>query len=118
VTDFGARIGRVRMKGGADLHILKTTLPTEPAGIEARAVNHLRKIASWSNDQAPLDGYMLIGMFGDGTTSVAFSLPDRLTPTLAAAWLTEIIRRDLITEREAERVFDNMFQWVEGGSAS
>lgn len=118
MTEFAARIGRVRLKGGADLHILPTTPPEAPEGLHAKVVEHAGYMAGHSQPGCELDGYVLIGMFSNGHTSVGYRLPPRMAPTLATAWICEVVRRELMVENTARNVFDDMFQWVEGGSAS
>lgn len=119
MTDFAARIGRVRMKnGGADVHVLESK--PGPDGAEdwrGAVVRNAKAVAEMGTDASPLVGYLLIGIFGDGATSVGFRVDeDRcvVPRALFPAWVAEIVRRDLVSAQEAEIVFDNRFQWVEG----
>ncbi len=114
MSEFSARIRRVRTKGGADVSILPTTPQKSPKGLEATATRHLRNIADMSSDGSQLDGFMVIGFYSDATSAIGFLMPERIPPCLLPAYVAEMVRRDVITGKEAERVFDNNFQWVEG----
>jgi hypothetical protein len=118
VSDFAARISRVRLKGGPDVRVLHRGEPN-PGGEDWRGimVRHAREIAEKGTDEAPLAGFVVLGIFADGTTSLGYrydvhqrlSIPRALIP----AWIAEIIRRDIITNIEARDVFDEKFEWVE-----
>jgi hypothetical protein len=118
-SEFGARIGRIRMKnGGADVRVLDRQ-PINLDGDDWRGtiVRAARQIAALGTDDQQLVGYFIAGVFSDGTTSTGFRydpvkcvIPRALFP----AWVAEIIRRDLITETEARDVFNEMFEWQEG----
>ena len=87
--------------------------PPEPENdMGATLIRHARKVAEWSN----LAGTMVIGIFEDGATSVAFRWDDDRCPvprSLAPAWIAEIVRRELVTSVEAENTFHDIFEWVE-----
>lgn len=99
-----ARISRVRLKsGGAEIRVLRRNLDDRAAKI----ITHARKIAAMSAPGSALVGFVTIGLFEDGTTSVgchydpaSSAIPRALLP----AFVAEIIRRDLITSAEAEDV--------------
>ena len=115
---FAARIGRIRMKsGGADIRVLdrKATHP-EGENWQGKMVENAKAIADMSTDQQPLAGYLTLGIFADGSTAMGFrydmdncAIPRALLPS----WVAEVLRRDLLTAPEAERMFDDKFQWVE-----
>lgn len=121
MSEFQARIGRIRMKnGGADVRVLDQRRP-DPDGEDWRGtiVQNARKVAEQSEPDSPLVGYIIVGFYGDGQTSVGFRYdPDR-TPIprmLLPAWIAEVVRRDMITAREAESTFNDMFEWQDGVS--
>jgi len=106
------RIGKVRMKAtGFEFRVIDG--PTEPANdMGATMMRHAREISQWQG----LVGSIVIGVFDDGKTSVAFRWDDAGSPVpraLVPSWLAEIARRELITGIEAENVFDDKFRWVE-----
>lgn len=118
MSDFAARIGRVRMKsGGADVRVLRT--PVQPYEEEetyrgammrnARAVIETDKV---------LAGYLVLGIFDDSSVSLGWRYnyeSERAIPRmLLPSWLAEVLRRDLISNDEARDVFNEMFEWQEG----
>lgn len=117
MSEFAARIRRVRVKNGADVHVLHNPMPDEldgtPENWRGKLIEHAKAVASQGSDDAPLDGYIVIGLFADGMSSVAFRVPQRIPSCLVPAYVAELMRRDAITENEAERVFDQRFEWVE-----
>lgn len=118
MTEFRARIGRIRMKnGGADVHVLDRRA-INPGGEDWRGtiVANARKVAEQSTEAAPLVGYIMVGMYGDGCASVGWRydwdrcpVPRMVVPT----WLAEVLRRDLISEVTATDKFNEMFEWQE-----
>jgi hypothetical protein len=119
MAEFAARIRRVRIKGGADLHIIANAAAT--AGGEdwrGAIVRNAKRVAELSTTDDPLVGYLLVGFYANGTTSVGFRLKDdepRMIPrSLMPAWVAEIVRRDLVTQIEAEETFDKRFYWQDG----
>lgn len=117
MTGFGARIRRVRMRDGADVSILPTPmlnkLGDEPENWRGKLIANAKGIADQGSPDSKLDGFIIIGLFDDGANSIGFRLPERVPTSLWPAYVAEILRRDIVTEREAERVFDDKFQWVE-----
>ena len=124
MSDFAARIGRIRMKdGGAEVRVLHSR-PGPDGGDDWRGavVRNARAVAEFATEEAPLVGYLLIGFYDDGTNSVGFrydsnnrnAIPTNLIP----AWTAEIIRRHMIVDAEASdkarTVFNEMFEWREG----
>jgi hypothetical protein len=87
--------------------------PPEPGNdMGATMMRHARTISQWQG----MVGSIVIGVFDDGKTSVAFRWDDESCPvprSMVPSWLAEIARRELITGIEAETVFDNKFEWVE-----
>lgn len=119
MSEFAARIGRVCMKnGGADVHVLRSR-PGPDGGEDWRGslVGNARAIAEMGTPDNPLAGYVVLGLFSNGGTSLGYrydyeakgAVPRMLLP----AWVAELIRRDLIANKEAHDVFSEMFEWVE-----
>jgi hypothetical protein len=117
IMQFAARISRVRMKNGADVTILPTPMdhgdPEEPENYRGAALIAAKRIAQYDEPESKLDGFIVLGFYSDGTTSMGMRIPQRLPRPLLPAYIAEIIRRDAITEKEAADTFDRMFQWVE-----
>jgi hypothetical protein len=119
VTDFRARIGRVRMKnGGADLRLLSRE-PIDPDGENWRGkiIENARGIAEQATSGAPLVGYIVLGLYGDGCSSMSYRYDPERCPVprmMLPEWIAEIIRRDMIVAPEACGVFNEMFEWRDG----
>lgn len=110
----GMRLRSIRMKnGGATIHVLHTPIDSEIDGrsenLRGKLIGNAKQVASYDG----LDGYIVIGLFSDGTSSVGFRIPPRIPDSLLPSYIAEMLRRDAITEREAERVFDSKFEWVD-----
>lgn len=119
MTEFRARIGRVRMKaGGADVRVIDRMVDNGN-GQDWRGTicASARGIADIATDDEPLAGYIIIGMFAGGAASVGYRYDPaacHIPRALLPSWVAEVIRRDLITERECHQVFDEKFEWREG----
>lgn len=119
MSEFRARIGRIRMKnGGADVRVLNRE-PINPEGEDWRGkiITNAKTIAEQGTDKAPLVGYLVIGMFEDGTYSTGYRYDWERCPVprvLIPAWIAEIIRTDMIVEVETHKVFNEMFEWQDG----
>jgi hypothetical protein len=107
MAEFRARIGRIKMKnGGAEVRILPATSPN-PDGEDWRGkiIENARYIAEQATNDAPLVGYFILGMFGDGCTSTGFrfdpSFCNIIPRALMPSWIAEIARRDIVTSAEA-----------------
>lgn len=120
MSGFAARIGRVRMKDGATVHVLpQPNMPIEDEeDYRAALVRNARAVAEQGTDDDPLVGYVLIGIYDSGMTSVDFRYftgnANAIPRSLIPAWIEEICRRELITSIEAEERFDTMFKWQDG----
>jgi len=114
MTEFRTRIGRVRLKGGADLHVLHNTYPDtlndRRENWRGKLVEHARSIAA---DMDDLDGYIVIGLFANGSSCTAFRIPERIPSSLLPAYIAEMLRRDTVVHEEAARTFDSKFEWRE-----
>ena len=108
----GGRIGKVRMKEtGFEFRVIPGV--EDPASdYGARLLRSARNIG----EDADLVGYVVVGLTEDGGFRSAFSWNEQKSPiprTLFPAYMAEVLRREMITEVEAERVFDDKFEWVE-----
>lgn len=118
MTDFRARIGRIRMKnGGADVHVLdRKSVNRDGDDWRGTLVKAARSISELGTDKQPLVGYFIVGFFADGSASTGFRYdPDHLVVprALMPAWVAEIVRRDMVTDPECRNIFDQKFEWVE-----
>lgn len=109
---MSGRIGKVTMKEtGFSFRVIDG--PADPDNdMGAAMMRHARTISSWPG----LVGTIVIGVFEDSKTSVAFRWDDERSPvprTLVPSWISEIVRREMVTGQEAESVFDNKFELVE-----
>lgn len=118
MNEFGARIGRIRMKnGGAEVRVLPTRAEPFPDEEDYRGaiVRNARRVAEFDK---PLAGYLILGFFEDASVSVGYRYNNKCTRAiprmLLPAWIAEVVRRDLISNEEARDVFNEMFQWQEG----
>lgn len=104
---FRARIRNVRLKdGGTYLY----ELPREDIDMKERlqyAVDHVKNQPGWT-----LDGYFLIGFYGDQTRICWYRMPKRIPRELIPAYVAEIARTDAVTETE----FHHLFEWQDASS--
>jgi hypothetical protein len=118
VTEFRARIGRVRMKnGGADVRVIdRQAVNSDGEDWRGTLLRNARAVADFATDDVPLIGYLLVGLYADASSSVGFRYDmDRCAVPVSRvpAWVAELLRRDMITKRQAEETFDDKFEWVE-----
>lgn len=121
MTEFRARIGRVRMKnGGADLRVLDNRLDSANGeSWRGKVIENAKAVASYDQEGSALVGYVLIGIYSDGMTSVGFRYDAERCPvprSLMPSWIAELVRRDMIVAPEASDKFNEMFEWQEGAS--
>lgn len=106
------RIGKVRMKeSGFEFRVINGVADPESA-FGARLMDNARTIGS----DTALAGYLVVGLTEDGGYRCGFRWDDEKSPiprTLMPAYVAEIVRRELITDVEAEQIFDSKFEWVE-----
>lgn len=111
MTEFRARIRSVRMKGGgASVRILPTPEQHDGENWNGKLIENAKHIAGYEGE---MDGYLVLGLFADGTRSMGFRLPRRIPRELWPAYVAEVLRTDLITEWEAEGTFHRIFEWVD-----
>lgn len=109
----GGRIGKVRLKAnGFEFRVIDG--PPDPGNdMGAHLLRCSRSIAA----EDGLCGVMILAVTEDGGYHSAFRWDDGKSPiprTLMPSYVAEIVRRELITDIEAERVFHENFEWVDG----
>lgn len=112
------RLRTIRYRDGrAPLTVLHTPMndgpPERRENWRGKLLDHAKAIGAMSSPDSQLTGYVIVGLFSDGSSSAGFRLPEWLGPTLAPSYIAEILRRDGLMHKEASAVFDEMFQWVE-----
>lgn len=114
MTDFRIRLRSVRMKnGGASVSVLHAATPNDGENWRGKIIEHAKYIAT-NDTPAELDGFVVIGLWNDGTRSVGYRMTPRIPRELFPSYIAEILRTDAITENEAANVFDDRFYWDEG----
>ena len=70
----------------------------------SRAARSGRMIAEHSTEAAPIIGHLTIGIYGDGTYSCGFVMPENhiIGPTFFVAYVREIIARELTGQLAAD----------------
>ena len=112
-----ARIGRVRLKnGGAEVRVLHRETPNAE-GKESWAgalMAGARTAVEHANESAPICGYVLVAFYADGCTWTSHRWGDEspMNRAMLPHLVAEIVRRDVITDREARSIFDEMFERV------
>lgn len=96
-----AKIGKVRLKGGAELRIIDR-VAKDPGGENWRGkiVDNARKIAGYDEEDARLVGYFIMGLYSDGTHATAFRYDAKRSPIprrLLPGYVAEVLREDMIT---------------------
>lgn len=110
MSEFRARIGRIRMKsGGADLRVLHTPMPNADGeeNWRGKMIENAKGIASYEGD---LDGYVVIGLWRDGRRSLAYRFSPRIPRELMPSYVAEMLRREEIVKHEARETFNSMFE--------
>ena len=114
MSEFHARISRVRMKsGGADIRIIEgTPYRDDMMDIRGDIAQAAREIAETVSD---LQGFVIIAIDGNGDDYTATRvLSDCPIPIpLMPAYVAELVRQSMLTKPSARNLFDDMFQWVE-----
>lgn len=112
----GGRIRRIRFKDGRpDVEVLRNSYP-DPDGENWRGdiIRQARTLADYSEPGSELCGFVMIGMYSDGTSSVGWRRdPERIRVPryLMPAYVSEIVRDSLLTQQTAcdviNRAIDN-----------
>lgn len=107
-----ARIRTIRLKsGGAELRILRQELPDNDGKENwcGRAMAAARKCTEFSTPESELCGFVVVGFYTDGATSLGYRMdPARsgVPGALVPSYVAELIRRDVVTKIK----FDDMFE--------
>jgi len=98
----GCRIGRVRMKSGADVTILRT--PQRKAEHADTLVRQAADIA----DDPTLCAYVIVAVCTDGTYNMGARIPDNCPVPLSLwpSYVAEVIRRELVTVTEIDKTLE------------
>ncbi len=109
-----ARIGRIRMKnGGAEVRLIRNE-KKDDGGKEnwcGDIVRCARKCAEYSVPDSELVGFVVIGLYSDGCSSVGWRYDPKRSPiprALLPTYVAEVIRRDLVTHPEAVETFNRI----------
>lgn len=103
MSEFAARIRRVRMKGGADVHILPK--PQDREGLGPVLIERSREASA----EAEIVAYAVVAMYADGCFYTATNSAFGDVPMNRHAFVgmaAEAIRDQLISEETACRVFN------------
>lgn len=112
------RLRRIRFKDGrAPIEVLYTSQDFEFGGKEeslrGALLGSAKAVVGFDRPGATLDGFIVLGLFSDGTRSLGYRMPPRIPREMLPGYVAEILRTDAITEKEAADVFDQRFVWVE-----
>jgi hypothetical protein len=106
------RIGKVTLKGGAQLQIFPTKLNPHGESYPGRLIAHAKMVAGYEKPGSDLIGFMVIGFFSDGSHSSGVRwdverspVPRRMMPGYAA----EIVREELLTIDLAQQAAVDVF---------
>lgn len=114
-----ARIGKIRMKaGGAEIRILRRTTENNGENWRGTIVEHAKIIAEAATPECKLVGFLVLGMFSNGTISNGWrydhSSPGVLPRAVLPAYVSEIVRREMITGPEAQEAARVVFNRANG----
>lgn len=93
-----ARIGKVRMKsGGAEVRVLRPAVRPDGESYKGLIVRHARMIA---DDEADMVGFVVVGIFADGTHNCGFRLDKDATVgrTMLPSYVADVVRRYALME--------------------
>lgn len=90
--------------------MLPTPVDRDGENLRGMMIRHAKMIA---DNGGEFDGFIVLGLWADGTRSLGFRIPKRIPRELLPAYFAEILRTDCVTEWQAERTFDQRFEWVE-----
>lgn len=105
----GCRISRVRLKaGGADVRVLRGSDYGEMA---RKCIDYSRTIVE--QKRRDLVGFIVIGWASDGSYSMGCHLaqdsPCTIPRALLPSWVSEVIRRDIVTRQEVRDVLSEEY---------
>lgn len=113
-----ARIGKIVLKAsGTEVRVLHRQNPNRGENWQGAIIEHARMIAEHDAPAKRMVGFLVLGLFSDGTISKGWrydhSSPGVVPRAMLPAYVAELVRRDLITGPEAEdaanHVIDNRF---------
>jgi len=113
------RLRTIRYKDGrAPLTVLHNRpAPNGENDWRGKLIENAKAIAELGEEDSALCGYVVLGIYADGKTSLGFRYDSRqrhsIPRTMIPSWIAEVVRRDIVAGPEARAVFDDMFQWVE-----
>lgn len=75
-----------------------------PDAVTAKLSRGARMICELETEEAPLIGYVTVGIFADGTYSLGFKTPEDhvIGATLFTAYVKEVIQREMTGQFAAE----------------
>ena len=112
MSDFAARVGRVRMKnGGAYLTVIEGWQSPDEETCEAALYDVTREVA----DRRDLSAFFLTTMHTDGEVTFSHFIDGDcgIPRTLLPAYVGELVRRNVLTRSDSRQVFETMFEWAE-----
>lgn len=107
-----ARIGKIRMKaGGAEVRVLRRDLPNNQGteNYSGKIIECARNIAGYGQPGSELTGFVVLGLYADGATSIGwrYDATASVVPrAMLPGWVSEVLRRDIITHVEAAETYN------------
>ncbi len=101
-----ARIGKIRLKsGGAEVRLLRQQTREDGENYRGLIIEHARMVAEYT-PQAEMVGFVLIGLFSDGSysSSTRLDASAALGRTMLPSYIAEVVRRDVLMEPIADGV--------------
>lgn len=98
------RIRRVRMKGGADITLLKQP---DVSDLGVAMIADARAIAD--RQGRTLTGFFIVGWDKEGAYSSGSRVVDGIPLTLLPAWIAEVARRDMVTTKQVHEVLQDHY---------
>lgn len=98
------RIRRVRIKGGADITVLKRP---EVSDLGGTLLEYAREIVE--SQGGGLTGFFVVGWDKDGLYSSGARVVGGIPQTLLPAWIAEVARRELVTTAQIHEVVDRHY---------
>lgn len=101
-----ARIGKIKLKaGGAEVRVLHRDSPNlNGENWQGEVVKSARAVAGFDEPGSELVGFVVLGLYSDGRTSIGWRYDGNRSPiprAMLPAYVAEVIRRDIITQTEA-----------------
>lgn len=111
----GCRIGRVKMKGGADVRVLDRP---EVSASGAELMRHARALAL-SQFPGQSFSFVTVAWSDAGAYSMGYQLRDAsvVTLTMLPTWIAEAVRRDAVMTAQVRQVIDREYVTPRGPAA-